>query len=132
MSVLQHQPHALTQCIIEQIHCRLLLSLAQGYMTEIAHATNDDFRELKQIICGIRAGTEYEAHGYHAGGLLINTCKVNNRRHYEELIHGLDNILIDATEYAIHTETAKEQQFLWEVIQLKTLKYVHNDSEASH
>lgn len=101
-------------------------------MTEIAHATNDDFRELKQIICGIRAGTEYKAHGYHAGGLLIDTCKVNNRRHYEELIHGLDNILIDATEYAIHTETAKEQQFLWEVIQLKTLKYVHNDSEASH
>lgn len=101
-------------------------------MAEVAHATNDDFRELKQIICGIRAGTEYKADGYHAGGLLINTCKVNNRRHYEELIHGLDNILIDAAEYAIHTETAKEQQFLWEVIQLKTLKYVHNDSEASH
>lgn len=109
MSVLQHQPHALTQCIVEQIHCGLFLSLTQRYVTEVAHATDDHLREFEQIICGIRAGAEYKAHWYHARGLLVNTREVYNRRHYEELIHGLDNVLIDATEYAIHTEAAKEQ-----------------------
>lgn len=106
MSVLQHQPHAQAQRIFEQIHGSLFLSLTQRYMTEIGHAADDRIGQLEQIIGGIRAGREYEANRYHARGLLVHVVEVHNRRQYEELVHGLDNILIDAAEDAIHTEAA--------------------------